>query len=325
MEGMWIEGRPNSPYYNDNEWEEVKMSNSKTEKKELVEEKMVEQKTEKQALMPREPVFNLPQINTKEFGESIREEMVGLKMEFTRVKIPSGGGLSFEVPGDDPEKPEQKQTLRGVIVDKHPANVYWADAYSGESNAPDCSSVDGETGIGEPGGVCRTCPYNQFGSGEGRGKACKNIFRLYLLVEGEMFPLLITLPPTSKKALNDYISRSILQKGQRSYGVLTEIALKKEKNSDGIVYSSVTFKKVEVLPAEEKEVLRMYSESIKALTRQVGISEEDYETKPKDIDSDNNYTFTHRPAEAEKVISKEEKKAAGYTVTDAKDDDDLPF
>ena len=62
-----------------------------------------------------------------------------------------------------------------------------------EAMADDCQglefSFDGVTGIGNPGGNCQNCPYNKFGSGEGQSKLCKNKRMLYMLREGELFPI----------------------------------------------------------------------------------------------------------------------------------------
>ena len=38
-----------------------------------------------------------------------------------RVKIPSGGGLAFELPGEDDENPESATEIVGVILDHHPS------------------------------------------------------------------------------------------------------------------------------------------------------------------------------------------------------------
>lgn len=51
--------------------------------------------------------------------------------------------------------------------------------------------------------------------------------RVYTLREGEMLPLLLTLPPTSLKNLSDYIALRVVSKGMRSYGVVTKVSLKK--------------------------------------------------------------------------------------------------
>jgi hypothetical protein len=47
--------------------------------------------------------FNLPAMGS--MNAAVQEEMDGLPTTFDRVKIPSGGGLAFEVPGDDPGQP----------------------------------------------------------------------------------------------------------------------------------------------------------------------------------------------------------------------------
>lgn len=33
----------------------------------------------------------------------LQEEMAGLNITFDKIKVPSGGGIAFEVPGDNPE------------------------------------------------------------------------------------------------------------------------------------------------------------------------------------------------------------------------------
>src|SRR5690606_23660519 len=134
--------------------------------------------------------------------EAMMEELEGLELTFDRVKIPSGGGLAFEIPIDDDEVDTAKEIV-GVIVDHHRVNAYWPAAFSGQGQPPACSSMDGKTGVAPPDSEvawagreqsCATCPLNQWGSDEnGSGKACKNMVRLYILREGEAFPLMLTL------------------------------------------------------------------------------------------------------------------------------------
>ena len=57
--------------------------------------------------------------------------------------------------------------------------------------------IDGVTG--STGQESATCPYNQFGSGGGQAKACKNKRLLYILPEGELLPQLFALPTGSLK------------------------------------------------------------------------------------------------------------------------------
>lgn len=220
--------------------------------------------------------FQLPQTNNN-MKEAMVEEMEGLPTSFDRIKIPTGGGLTFEIPGDDPNNPDVVKEIIGVIVDHHPINAYWSQKFEGQNNPPDCSSLDGKIGIGVPGGNCKTCPYNQFGSDPtGRGKACKNMHRIYILREGDMFPLLLTLPPTSLKPFADYLAKRIITKGLRSYGVITKITLKKATNNTGIVYSQAQFQLVGILDAKLVEQMKVYSDEIKSITRQTAVAEDEY-------------------------------------------------
>lgn len=223
--------------------------------------------------------FGLPAVN-EEMGAAFAEEMDGLTMSFDRVKIPSGGGLAFEVPGDDPDNPAMVKELIGVIVDHHPVNAWWSDKYSGQNNPPDCSSLDGKFGIDVTTGEkkpCNSCPMNQWGSAdEGNGKACKNMHRVYVLQEGEMIPLLLTLPPTSLKNLSDYLAKRVVSKGRRSYGVLTKITLKKAVSSGGITYSQAVFSIAGVLSSEATKQAAEFAASIKPMTRSLAVNDDEY-------------------------------------------------
>lgn len=197
--------------------------------------------------------------------QAFKEEMEGLgTLPIDTIKIPSGGGVAFEVPSDDPESPDMAKELVGVIVGHRPQNTYWANAYSGENSTPDCYSNDSKIGIISSTGEtrnCKTCLYNQFGSGVNaqgqptRGKACKNLHRLYFLLEGALMPVIINIPPTSIKSLSDYLSKRLLMKGKRSFQVLTKITLKKATSGDGIQYSQCIFTKVGDLSPEVQKNL----------------------------------------------------------------------
>lgn len=234
-------------------------------------------KTEAAALAVIEN-FELPAVSGN-MGAAMAEEMEGLQLSFPRVRIPSGGGLAFEVPGDDPENPDTEKEIIGVIVDHHPVNAYWADKYAGANNPPDCSSMDGKVGMDQDGNrkPCNSCPMNEWGTAEdGRGKACKNMHRVYILREGEMLPLLLTLPPTSLKNLSDYIALRIVSKGMRSYGVVTKVSLKKAQNAGGINYSQAVFALAGKLAPAQVSAMAEYSLGIKSMTRRVAIGDEGF-------------------------------------------------
>lgn len=60
-------------------------------------------------------------------GEDFTEDYEGLNLTFPRVKIPGGGNLMFELPGDDPENPSYVRTIEGVILYNHAACAYWPE------------------------------------------------------------------------------------------------------------------------------------------------------------------------------------------------------
>lgn len=215
-----------------------------------------------------------------ELAEAIAEEMDGLgTVPFDRVKIPSGGGLAFEIPGDTEEDTETATELVGVILFHHPVNAYWKEKFAGGNEQPDCSSSDGKQGVEKETGVitnCADCPYNQFGS-DGAGKACKNVHRIYMLREGNPVPLILSLPPTSLKYMRDYISKKILLKGMRCYHAVTKITLKKEKSSGGITYSRAAFTFVGKLTPEKIAAAEAMANTIKQTDRNIDVDGSDYE------------------------------------------------
>ena len=231
---------------------------------------------ENNSLIPKE-TNGFIQLKDFRFDEMMSEEMNGLNATFDRIKIPAGGMTVFEVPGDTADAPENIKEFSAVILLHHPLYVYYKDKYTGGSDPPDCSSLDGVCGVGTPGGECAKCPFNQFGSGENGAKACKNRRRLYLLREGELFPVILSLPTGSLKDFSRYIMRQ-LSKGNKSNMIVTKFSLKKAVNSGGIAYSQAQFSMERKLTAEEYALVHAMSEQVKALQDTVGYDAEDDET-----------------------------------------------
>ena len=60
--------------------------------------------------------FILPEMVDDSFSsEDIGEDFDGIRLSFRKVKIPGGGALQFEIPGDDPENPDYVKYVEGVI------------------------------------------------------------------------------------------------------------------------------------------------------------------------------------------------------------------
>lgn len=188
------------------------------------------------------------------------------------VKMPSGGMKAFNVTeaGNDEAEPV-KPPFEAVIVHSHKQNSHFIGDV-GSNEPPVCNASDGITGVETATGMriqCATCPHNQFGSGKnGKGKACKNQRRLYLLRPGDIFPMVMSVPATGMRAYDMYASKLILNR-KAVHGVLTSIGLKEAVSGDGIKFYSPTFDAKEALSPEAAADIKAYAEKfVAAISRQ---------------------------------------------------------
>jgi hypothetical protein len=140
--------------------------------------------------------------------ETMRENLGNAKLSafnLDRIKMPSGGGIAWEV--QTLEGPSPEKALTGIIVYHRDVRTFWRSEYSGEGNPPDCSSDDGLHGFGDPGGDCSACPFAQFDSGRNGGQACKQQKQVFLLMGDSMLPAVVNLPPTSLRPYRDFMLR----------------------------------------------------------------------------------------------------------------------
>ena len=168
--------------------------------------------------------------NLAKFGElknELLECCVGMEFSMDKIKMPSGVSKFFTIPGDSEEE-QQVSEITGIILHSHPAFAYYKTTYQGGSNPPDCYSFSGKQGIGDPGGVCIECINNKFGSGaEGQGKACQNRKMLYILQEGELLPMTLSLPVGSVKKFEDYVKLHFAKNLKLPHQIVTKISLRK--------------------------------------------------------------------------------------------------
>lgn len=212
-----------------------------------------------------------------DFASTISKEMDGLNAFFERIKMPSGDTTLFQIPSEDPENPEFEKEFSAVILHHHPIRAYFKEKFTGASIPPDCGSLDGVIGNGNPSGECKNCVYNEFGTGENGSKACKERQRLYLLREGELFPVILSLPTGSLKEFSRYIMR-LLSKGIKSNEVVTKFSLIKATNKGGIAYAKAAFRLERKLTAEEILLITNLSEHIKILSGNIGFADVDTES-----------------------------------------------
>lgn len=199
--------------------------------------------------------------------------------DLDRVKVPTGGGTAWEIPNIEGDTDVSK-TIQGVILDVAPRRAYWNTKFDGSNDPPDCYSNDGEFGIGDPGGDCASCPFNQYGtavsdSGEpGEGKACGERRLLFVLPEDSIIPIVLSVPPSSINDVKKYRVR-LLRGQKRINSVVTSITLEKDKNKTGIEFSRVKFTSVADLDPQAAARMREYASAISGAVAATNIDRED--------------------------------------------------
>jgi hypothetical protein len=179
-----------------------------------------------------------------------------------RVKLPTGGNTTWQIPG--PFGVEASDELTGVLVFFKRTRAYWpTKKITGEP--PACMSPDNIRGIGTPGGACRTCPMNSWGSdvGGGNGKACKEREVWFLLRDNGFLPLVLSLSPASLGAAEQY-RIGLASGGVPLEAVQTTVALKSESGPEG-PYAVAVPKFSGQLDPEERTRAAQYAASMRPL------------------------------------------------------------
>lgn len=216
--------------------------------------------------------FILPAMMDTGFDlEDLGDDFEGIQVSFRKFKIPAGGVVQFEEPGDNPEDPHYVKFIDGILVYNHASNAYWAaGAEYDDSAMPLCSSFDGKSGFGTPGGSCELCPMNQYGTdmGGGKGKACKNMRTLYILRSGEAMPIQLSLPPTSLRPFTDFMNGVFVTRQRPTWTAIIRIGLKRQDNGTN-QYSVATFSKIADLNQEQLMQMRQYASSFRAQAKEM--------------------------------------------------------
>lgn len=213
--------------------------------------------------------FNLPAPMDSSFDPAdLAEDLEGLELSFPRVKIPGGGVPQFKMPGEDPDHPTYVGEIEGIILYNHSANACWPEGSEYDDNTPpQCQSMDGKQGYGDPGLLCEACGHNQFGS-SGKGKLCKNMRMLYILQDGAYMPLQLALPPTSIKPYKNYVNMAFALRNRPVYGSLVKITLK-PVSSNGFDYSVACFSTVRDFAGEELAAVKTYAEGFRTMVKEM--------------------------------------------------------
>lgn len=176
---------------------------------------------------------------------------------FDTVKAPSGGTTVFTVPGIAGD--EIERSITGIILDYTTPRAYWETADPVEGTPPTCYSTNSI--VSTDGKNCSTCPFNTFGSrnGDSMAKACKESVVLIMLRPGNIMPLAVRIPVSSKLIFQRYVTR-LIGKMLPLSGVVTRITLDKTTNKAGQPYAVYNFEVADVLPADEADAAKAFGE-----------------------------------------------------------------
>ncbi len=190
--------------------------------------------------------------------ENLKNQPLSLDL-FDIVKSPSGGSTVFSVPGLTGEETEKE--LTGIILDYTTPRAYWDTPDPIEGTPPVCMSQNSI--VSHDGKACFSCPYNDFGSkdGESNAKACKESVLLFLLRPGNVLPLLVRVPVTSKPRFLKYTAR-LAGNLVLVNSVVTKITLEKATSKAGKPYALFNFEAVSILSPQEAEHARAYARQL---------------------------------------------------------------
>lgn len=214
--------------------------------------------------------FKALSVDAKQLTTFMKDNLGGQGFRLTdldKIKVPSGGGSTWEVPTLQGNKPYQ--VLEGIILHFKDVRAYWKEK-DGGNKPPDCSSSDSAHGVGDPGGDCQKCPFAQFGSATddrgnaAGGQACKAMRLFLFLREDDMIPMIVALPPTSLQNAKKYFLR-LVANGYPFYGVTTQIRLEQAKNPQGKPYSKAVLNMGRKLEAEEFANAKAIGQAMKDL------------------------------------------------------------
>lgn len=217
---------------------------------------------------------------TEVLADNLGGEKIG-PLDLPRIKVPAGGGVGWEVPTLDGT--EVAQELVGVIIFHQIGRLYWKVPLDegGGNQPPDCWSEDGVYGTGlmadrissRIGRRCKCeddCPMSKFGTDPkgGRGQACKQSRKLFLIRPSDMMPVHVQIPPTSLQNSMAYMLR-LTGAGKRYTDVLTRLKLEKATNRAGIVYAKVVFTAAGELPPDHAETFHKLRKQLEPSLRKV--------------------------------------------------------
>ena len=209
-------------------------------------------------------------ISAEDYSDVLEENIGDTEInlfDLKTVKVPSGGGIAWEIPDPDAEGGSRSERyIDGIIMHIQDVRNYWSTGMDEEGAAgspPDCFSYDTVTGYGNPGGSCANCEFSKFGSGKNGSQACKHNRLVMIMEEGSILPTVIKAPPTSIAPIRKYMMELLNSASGRS-GVITRFSLTKNAAAAGKpAYSVITMKNAGKVDPAYKPAIEKAKKSVK--------------------------------------------------------------
>ena len=211
----------------------------------------------------------LDEMNPSQLARLIEENLPDDGISFrdlAKITVPSQGRVTwtFETAGEE----VSTRSLEGIILHTMIHRAFWQKSPedSGGSAPPDCASTDGQTGIGNPGGSCRTCPLNVFPP-NGGGKPCRESRIIFLLQPHKKMPSVVQAPPTSIPQIRKYLTQLTTEEFLPQWAVETSLTLTRVEGKN-FPYSLINLNVRQRLPQATIGKLQEYVHYIKPFLTQ---------------------------------------------------------
>lgn len=214
--------------------------------------------------------------------------------DLERAINPGSGSTKWKIPGLD-EKPEETDVIEGIILYHRFVRVFYEGEYKGGGDVPNCSSENGMVGVGNPGGDCLDCPFQEWGSGKNDGKACRGVKQLFIQRTGSLLPTLVNISPVNLGHPKFFLMQLLNKKRLKAEHILTKIRLVADKSKkSGYDYARTDFSMTRELNEEEKfaaeELKKIWQPLIEARPFTIDVTpdaiDEDYSEVTPDIGDD---------------------------------------
>lgn len=223
----------------------------------------------------RFPALNPSDELREALAANLGGQTIGLS-DLEKIRVPTGGGLAWEIPTITGEVDIAK-TFDAIVIEWKATRAFYDTAYTGEKNPPKCASDDCITGKGEPGGECAACPMAKWGTAAefndqkraagSHAQACSERRLLFVLLPGSVLPVMVSLGPSAISVVKKHFLRLAAQ-GIPYYGVMTRFALQKSA-SGGIDFSLPVLSVAEQLDRETVTQIKGYADAIRPSLRRL--------------------------------------------------------